>query len=227
MSVAVALNNAPVVSPSSEQISSAVERTAARFVRAWGFSTVGMVAGKFRLLSRAAAPREVLARRVLSASPGVTWLDPAREWFTLLDQPSAMREAVEKVVAVAGVVEREELEEALGKRHSFGGAPAAVVRAYVEALAGRVLRRGARGATLTPEELAVLDAFEHTGRTASIPRLRAATRGRLSAPVLAHVLRSSPLFVHEARGTYRVVGSCPAARYVTFAGSTTIVAPAQ
>src|SRR5262245_44664574 len=125
MSVAVSLNSAGVVSPGSEQIASAVERTAARFVKRWGFSTASMVAGKFRLLSRATAPREVLARRALSALPGVTWLDPAREWFTLLDRPSAVREAIEKVVAVAGVVERAELEEALGKRHSFGGAPPA------------------------------------------------------------------------------------------------------
>jgi hypothetical protein len=227
MSVALSLPSPQVVSPGSEQIDAAVGRTAARFVRTWGFSTVGMVAGKFRLLAKASAPREVLARRALSALRGITWLDPAREWFTLLDHPSAMREAIEKIVAVAGVVEREQLEEALGKRHSFGSAPPAVVRAYVEALAARVLRPGSRGPTLTPEELVVLEAFERVGRTAGLPALRAATRGRLAEPALAHVLRSSPLFLREARGTYRLVGSSFGPRYVTLAGKTTIVAPAQ
>jgi hypothetical protein len=227
MSVAIALTSGSVVTPDAEQIDSAIERVAARFVRTWGFSTVGMVAAKFRLFAKATAPREVLARRALAALPDVEWLDEAREWFTLLDRESAMRAAIEKIVAVAGVVERHELEEALGKRHSFGAAPAAVVRAYVGALAARVHRRGPFDWSLTPEELVILEAFEQAGPSLGLAELRAATRVCLPQASLAHVLRSSPLFVRASRGTYRVVGSFPLARYVTLAGSTTIVAPAQ
>ncbi|HVU50291.1 MAG TPA: hypothetical protein VHL80_06375 [Polyangia bacterium] len=196
-------------------------------MRAWGFSTVGMVAAKFRLLERATVPREVIACRALAALPDIEWLDEAREWFTLLDRESAMRAAIEKILAVAGVVERHELEEALGKRHSFGGAPPAVVRAYVEALAAQVLRRGALDASITSEELEILQAFDRTGPSLGLAELRLATRERLPEATLAHVLRASPLFVRASRGTYRVVGSFPAAPYVTLAGSTTIVAPAQ
>jgi hypothetical protein len=227
MSVAVSLTSAVGVSSGSEQVASAVERTAVRFVSAWGFSTVGMVAARFRVTSRAPLPREVLARRALAALPDLEWLDPSREWFTLLERASAMRAAIEKIVAVAGVLEREELEEALGKRHAFGDAPPAVVRAYVEALAARVRRPGALRVELTSEELVVLDAFERLGASAGLLELRLATVGRISESALAHVLRSSPLFVRASRGTYRVVGSFPAPRYVTFAGRTTIVAPAQ
>jgi len=205
MSVAVSFTSAAVVTPDSERMDSAVERTAVRFVRTWGFSTVGMVAGRFRLLGKATAPRDVLARRALAALPDIEWLDPTREWFTLLDHESAMRAAIEKIVAVAGVVEREDLEQALGKRHAFGDAPPAVVRAYVEALAARVARRRTPLATFTEEELVVLEALERMGGRASLPELREATR--LSPDALAHVLRSSPLFLRETRAIYRVVGA--------------------
>jgi hypothetical protein len=227
MSVAVSFTSASVVTPDSEQINSAVERAAGKFVRTWGFSTVGTVAGKFRLLARATAPRDVLARRALAALPDIEWLDPSREWFTLLERESTMRLAVEKIVAVAGIVEREELEEALGKRNAFGDAPPNVVRAYVEALAARVRRPGALRIALTPEELVVLGAFERLGPSACLADLREATRGKLSEASLGHLLRASPLFVGASRGTYRVVGAYPVSRYVTLAGSTTIVAPAQ
>jgi hypothetical protein len=206
MSVAVSLTNASVLTSDSERIDSAVERTAERFIRAWGFSTVGMVAGKFRLLAKATAPRQVLARRALAALPDIEWLDPSREWFTLLDRESAMRAAVEKIVAVAGVVEGHELEKALGKRHSFGDAPPAVVRAYVEALAARVVRRGPFDWTLTAEELAVLEAFADAGASLGLAELRVAMGGRVPEASLAHVLRASPIFLREARGLYRVVG---------------------
>jgi hypothetical protein len=227
MSVAVSFTGASVVTTDSEQIDSAVERTAVRFVRAWGFSTVGMVAEKFRLIAKAPAPRVALARRVLARLPDLEWLDPTREWFTLLDRESSMRAAVEKIVAVVGIVEGHELEEALGKRHSFGDAPPAVVRAYVETLATRVARRGPFDWTLTSEELIVLEAFEQAGSSLGLAELRAATRASVPEASLTHVLRSSPLFVRASRGRYRVVGSLPLARYVTLAGSTTIVAPAQ
>src|SRR6516164_4470649 len=98
MSLPALASKTSVVSSSSERIASAVERVGVRFVRAWGFSTVGMVAARFRIVDKVKAPREVLARRALAALPGILWLDPTREWFTLLDCESAMRAAIEKVV---------------------------------------------------------------------------------------------------------------------------------
>jgi hypothetical protein len=213
------------VSSRSEQIGSAVERTAVRFVRAWGFSTVEMVAAKFRMLARAALPRDTLARRALAELADVAWLDPTREWFTLLERPSPMRAAIEKIVAVAGIVERDELELALGKRHAFGDAPPSIVRAYVETLAARVSRSSDPRSALTPEEHVVLEAFERAG--GALAELREATRGRLVPEALARVLGKSPLFLRAGRGAYRVVGSFPLPRYVTLAGKTTIVAPIQ
>jgi hypothetical protein len=170
-----------------------------------------MVAARFRIVDKVKAPREVLARRALAALPGILWLDPTREWFTLLDCESAMRAAIEKVVGVVGVVGRAELEQALGKRHAFGAAPLVVVRAYVEAIAARVARRSSP-VVLTPGEHVVLEAFERAGGRASLTELRAATRGRLAPLSFARVLRESPLFVRESRGTYRVVGSLPLTR---------------
>jgi hypothetical protein len=175
----------------------------------WGFSTAGMVAARFRIIEKVTAPREVLARRALAALPDIVWLDPTREWFTLVERESAMRDAIEKVVATVGVVEREELEQALGKRHSFGAAPPLVVRAYVEALAARVARRRSARSELSSEEHVVLEAFERAGGHASLAELRRVTAGRLASGGLTHVLKASPLFVREARGIYRVVGTRP------------------
>jgi hypothetical protein len=141
-----------------------------------------------------------------------------------------MSSAVEKILGVAGVVERDELELALGKRHAFGEAPPTVVRAYVEALAARVARRRSARATLTAEENVVLEALERAGGRTSLPELREATAGRLALDALARVLRTSPLFLRESRAIYRLVGRAAGAfpyRYVTFAGNTTIVAPIQ
>jgi hypothetical protein len=225
MSLQPLASNASVVSSSSERIVAAVERAAVRFVRTWGFSTLGMVAARFRIVEKVTAPREVLARRALASLPDIVWLDPAREWFTLVERDSALRAAIEKVVGVVGVVDRADLEQALGKRHAFGAAPPVVVRAYVEAIAARVARRSSP-VELDPEEHVVLEAFEHAGGRASLADLRTGTRGRLVPGALARVLRESPLFVRVSRGTYRVVGSFPY-RYVTLAGSTTIVAPIQ
>jgi hypothetical protein len=170
-----------------------------------------MVAPRFRIIDKVTAPREVLARRALAALPDVVWLETTREWFTLVDRESVMRAAIEKVVGVVGVVDRAELEQALGKRHAFGAAPPAVVRAYVEAIAARVARRSSP-VVLAPEEQVVLEAFERAGGRASLSELRAATRGRLVPASFARVLRESPLFVRESRGTYRVVGSLPLTR---------------
>ena len=248
MSFAASMSDASIVSSRSEQIGSAVERTAVRFVRTWGFSTVEMVAARFRILTKATVPRESLTRRALGALPDVVWLDPTREWFSLLERESTMRASIEKIVVAVGVVERDELERALGKRHSFGGAPPAVVRAYVEALSAHVSRRGRASllAGLTPEEHVVLEALERAGGDADLAGLRDLTLGRLAPGALTRVLQVSPLFLREGRGIYRVVGSrsgsrpgsrsgsrpasrlWPAAlRQVSLAGSTTIVAPIQ
>jgi hypothetical protein len=190
------------------RINAAIERTAVRFVKAWGFSTVEMVAGRFHSPAKVLASRAALARRSLSALPDVAWLDPTREWFTLLDRDSAMRSAVEKIVSTVGVVDLGELELALGKRHSFGAAPPTVVRAYLEVLAARVAReRLFPGALLSPEEKVVLGIFEPAEGAATIEHLREHSRHRLAPAALTRVLQASPLFVRSSRGAYRVVGS--------------------
>jgi hypothetical protein len=192
-----------------QKIGRAVERAAVRFVRSWGFSTVEMVASRFRMTTKATIPRASLARQVLVALPDVEWLDPAREWFTLLERESPMRAAIEKLMSAFPVIARADLEQALGKRHSFGAAPPAVVSAYVDALLGGVSRRGApRGrAALGPEELLVLRALERLGGHAAVALLRETTRGQLSPVALNRVLQTSPLFLHASRGAYRVAGS--------------------
>jgi len=194
------------VSSGSERTDRAVERTAVRFVRAWGFTTVEMVAARFRMLERAVAPRVSLARRALAALPDVAWLDPTREWFTLVARESSMRISIEKIVGVRPLVGLFELEEALGKRHSFGAAPAVVVRAYVGVLAEDVRRRDAR-ARLSEEEHVVLEAFEATGGLATLEELRAATHARLPPGALVRLLQTSPLFLRASRGRYAVVGA--------------------
>jgi hypothetical protein len=203
------------------QIAHAVERTASRFVRTWGFSAVEMVAARFRMTERAPAPRSTLARRALAALPDIAWLDPGLEWFSLLDHPSSMRAAIEKIVATVGAVEPVELEQALGKGHSFCGAPPAVVHAYVVALSRRVTPFGAgrRGPWLDPEEHVVLDALERAGGHADLRKLRQTTTGRLAPALLTRVLNASPLFLREARGSYRVVGAFPSASAPTLVPS--------
>jgi hypothetical protein len=204
MSVATSV---PVVSSGSEKISGSVERTAVRFVRTWGFSTVETVAGHFRILAKSPAPRASLARRALASLPDLAWLDPTREWFTLLDRDSMMRASIEKVVNALGVVDRDDLELALGKRHSFGAAPPRVVRAYVETLAARVARQGAicENVVLSLEEQTVLEAFERLGGAAELEPLRAETR--LQTTALRRVLDRSPLFLRASRASYRLVGA--------------------
>jgi hypothetical protein len=205
MSLALPMNEASAVSPGSERIASAVERAAVRFVRIWGFTTVETVAGHFRMLTPAPAPRASLARLALARLPDIVWLDPTREWFSLLDRAEGMRAALEKIRAAVGLVDVDELERALGKRHSFGEAPRAVVRAFVEALSALPSCRELV-TRLTPEELTLLEAFESAGGAAHLDELRAATRGRLPPVALARVLQASPLFLHTGRGAYRLVG---------------------
>jgi hypothetical protein len=190
---------------SHEQISRAVERVAIRFVRTWGFTTVGMVAASFRLCTPAPAPRTALTRRALAALADLEWLEPTQEWFSLLDHDSAMRAATEKILAISGRVETDELVRALGKRRSFGGAPPAVVQSYVAALSARAARLG-RNASVSPVEHAVLEALHEAGGVADLGDLRRATRGALSVVELRRVLQASPLFLRAGRGTYRVVG---------------------
>jgi len=208
MSSFVLMSDRPEMPSGAVCIGAAVERMAVRFVKAWGFSTVETVAGRFRMTTKATASRAAIARRALAELPDLAWLDPTREWFTLLDRESAMRIAVAKIVSTVGVVDHAELELALGKRHSFGAAPPPVVRAYVSALAARVAReRLFPGALLSPEEKVVLGAFEHAGGAATLEDLRERTRHRLASAALTRVLQASPLFVRSARAAYRVVGS--------------------
>jgi len=195
----------PFVSSCPEQISRAVVRVAIRFVRTWGFTTVGMVAASFRLCVPAPAPRTSLTRRALCALPDLEWLEPTQEWFSLLDLDSAMRSALEKILAVRGGVETDELVRALGKRRSFGGAPPAVVKSYVAALSARAARP-AGNASITADEHAVLEALHEAGGVADLGELRRATRGTLSDVELTRVLQASPLFLRAGRGAYRVVG---------------------
>jgi hypothetical protein len=209
MSSLALMSEPRVVASSADQIDRSIERTAIRFVKTWGFTTVEMVAARFRMLSRAPAPRASLTRQALRSLPDLQWLDPTREWFSLLDRDSAMRASLEKILGVVGVVEPDELALALGKRHSFGVAPPAVVSAYVEALSSRVSRQGfvSENAALTTEEHVVLEALRHAGGLADLAELRQATRGFISVPAMTRALQTSPLFLRVGRGKYRVVGA--------------------
>ncbi|HVZ75318.1 MAG TPA: hypothetical protein VHJ20_23230 [Polyangia bacterium] len=188
----------------SSSIAGAVETAAKRFVRQWGFTTLTTVAGSFRLTRRTLAPREVLARRALDARADVAWLEPTREWFSLSDVPSAPGRAAAKVFAVAGSVAPAELAAALGKRHSFGSAPPAVVDAYVSLLAARPLA----AAALEPEEGTLVEWLRVLGGLAERRALFAlgAARG-LPRKILRQVLAASPLFLPAGRGVVRLVGA--------------------
>src|SRR5579863_2758613 len=65
MSFASPTSEASAARSRDEEIGRAVERTAVRFVRTWGFSTVEMVAARFRMTSKASVPRGSLARQAL------------------------------------------------------------------------------------------------------------------------------------------------------------------
>jgi hypothetical protein len=197
-----------------EAVERAVARVATRFVRTWGFTTVGMVAQRFRLTTTSDEPRPVMARRALSRLRDLRWLDADHEWFTLVECDSPPSAALAKIMAVCGSVDLEDLVPALGKRHSFGDAPASVVRAYLDELVGRHERSRAWAAgpaiasALTRAEQVLVDSLRDAGGSADIAILRRdAARRSISEEILTRTLAQSPLFMRVSRGTYRVVGT--------------------
>jgi hypothetical protein len=185
-----------------------IEQVAARFVRTWGFTTVDMVAARFRILKALVEPRAVLARRALERLPDLHWLDPTREWFTLTARPSTMTAAVAKVWATVGDVELDELRLALGKRHSFGGAPWGVIQTFLATLShtSRVAADGAAACSWEEEVLVAM--LRGTGGSDDLRSLRRrALDLGLDPRTLCRTLEASPLFLHTSRGQYRLVGS--------------------
>jgi hypothetical protein len=198
------------------RIERAVEMVATRFVRTWGFTTVSMVAQRFRLTTTGRAPRSVMARRALSGLRDLRWLDEEHEWFTLLDSDSPTSIAFAKIVAVLGTVDRQDLLLALGKRHSFGDAPERVVRAYLDELVSRHQwarawsARTSSASAPTREERMVVECLRDAGGTAEIAVLRrAAEHNSISPDALIRTLSRSPLFVRVARGTFALVSHAP------------------
>jgi len=196
------------------RVERAVEMVATRFVRTWGFTTVGMVATRFRLTTTGDAPRSVMARRALSSLRDLRWLDEEHEWFTLLDSDSPMGSAFAKIVAVFGTVDGQDLLLALGKRHSFGDAPERVVRAYLDELVSRHKRARAWSARTssapTREERIVVECLRGAGGTGELAVLRrAAELNSISADGLMRTLSRSPLFVRVARGTFALISHAP------------------
>jgi hypothetical protein len=211
----------------AKRIERAVERVATRFVRTWGFTTVGMVAQRFRLTTTCNAPRSVLARRALSGLRDLRWLDAEHEWFTLLESDSPTSTAFAKIVTVLGAVDRQDLLLALGKRHSFGDAPERVVGAYLDELISRHQRarawsaRPSDASDPTREERMVVECLRDAGGVAEISVLRRAAKTRLiSAEALMRALSRSPLFARVARGTYGLIGASapPAPRRLLSSG---------
>jgi len=197
-----------------ETIARAVEMVAVRFVRTWGFTTVDMVSHRFRLTMAPTGSRSVMAREALTRLSDLRWLDPARQWFTLIGRESPMQAALAKVVAVSGCIDRDDILLALGKHHSFGQAPNGVVRAYVAELVGSQAwaRPSGGGPTsasaLTREERVLVDLLRCTGGSATTELLRhEAARHSIAPEALKRVLWRSPLFLRMARGSYRLVGT--------------------
>jgi hypothetical protein len=200
--------------PDEESVERAVARVAVRFVRTWGFTTVGMVSERFRLTTTRNQARPVMARRALSRLRDLRWLDPEREWFTLLETESPPKAALAKIIAVTGGVPREDLVMALGKRHSFRDAPNDVVRAYLDELVRGHERSRAwnaaptRESTPTREEQILVEAFRGAGGSADLEILRRhAERASISEEALTRTLSHSPLFLRVARSIYRLLGA--------------------
>ncbi len=184
----------------------AIEITAARFVRTWSFTTVEMVASRFRLVRRATEPRAVLARRAIEQLPDLCWLDPTREWFSLLAQDSPGKLALAKIETVTKDIDVAELHLALGKRHTFRDVPAVVVDAYLVVLAR--LASTSRPSRLTREEEALIQLLRTEGGSADVQSLRARATGlRLDGAAVARTLKVSPLFLPAGRGRYRLIGA--------------------
>jgi hypothetical protein len=183
----------------------AIEITAARFVRTWGFTTIEMVAACFRLVRRSTEPRAVLARRAIERLPDLCWLEPTREWFSLLARDSPGKIALAKIAAVTTDVDGAELRLALGKRHAFRDVPPAVVDSYLGVLT-RLPPSTRHG--LTPEETALVLLLRADGGSADVQTLRArAADLSLDGASVARTLRASPLFLPAGRGRTRLIGS--------------------
>jgi hypothetical protein len=186
----------------------AIELVAARFVRTWGFTTVNMVAWRFRLLSRTGDSRIVLARRALERLPDICWLDPTCEWFSLLDRDSPLKAAIAKILSVAGDVDRDELGRALGKRHQLRDAPPIVIQTYLTALLDQLRASPAIPARLSHEERALVAMLRAAGGSDDLPSLRRQVDAQSLEPLaVIRALHTSPLFLRTSRGTYRLVGS--------------------
>ena len=189
----------------------AIEITAARFVRTWGFTTIEMVAACFRLVRRSTEPRAVLARRAIERLPDLCWLEPTREWFSLLERDSPGKTALAKIAAVTTDVDGAELHLALGKRHAFRDVPHAIVGSYLAVLTR--LASTSRPSGLTRQEEALVRLLRDDGGNADAQTLRArAAALSFDVASISRTLRTSPLFLPAGRGRYRLIGSpraCP------------------
>jgi hypothetical protein len=204
------LRRPETLAPSDER---AIRSVAERFVRTWSFTTVEMVAGRFRPSRPSTQTRTSIVRRALALMPELRWLDPACEWFSLLDCASPATATLDKIVSIFGPIDREELFAALDKRHTFRDVPHVVVQSYVSALLARPrATTAAAGARLSNEEHTLVALLDAAGGSLDTETLRhqAAARGFDAATVM-RALQASPLFLRSGRGLYRLV-SVPSAR---------------
>ena len=200
------------LAPSDER---AIRSVAERFVRTWSFTTVEMVAGRFRPSRPSTRTRTSLVRRALALMPDLCWLDPTCEWFSLLDCASPATATLDKIESLAGAqrLDREELFAALDKRHTFRDVPHVVVQSYLSALLARPRAATATAlARLSDEERTLVALLNSAGGSLDTETLRhqAAARGFDAATVM-RALQASPLFLRSGRGLYRLV-SVPFAR---------------
>jgi hypothetical protein len=208
----LALRRPETLAPSDER---AIRSIAERFVRTWSFTTVEMVAGRFRPARPSTQTRTSIVRRALAVMPELRWLDPACEWFSLLDCASPATATLDKIAALAGAqgIDREELSAALDKRHTFRDVPHVVIQSYLSTLLARPrATTDAALARFSDEErtlVALLDAAGGSLDTESL-RHQAAAFG-LDAATVLRTLQASPLFLRSGRGLYRLV-SVPVAR---------------
>jgi hypothetical protein len=210
-----ALRRPETLAPSDER---AIRSVAERFVRTWSFTTVEMVAGRFRPTRTSTQTRTSIVRRALALMPELRWLDPACEWFSLLDCASPGTATLDKIGSLAGAqrIDREELFAALDKRHTFRDVPHVVIQSYLSTLLARP-RTFADGflARLPREERALVEILRAAGGASDTEALRQhAAALSIDAATVMRLLQTSPLFLREGRGIYRLVGA-------------SLVAPAQ
>ena len=187
----------------------AVAACAARFVRTWGFTTVEMVAGRFRPSRTSTQTRTSMVRRALAHLPELRWLEPTCEWFTLLDCESPATATADKIAAVANALDGDELYAALDKKHTFRDVPPVVAQAYVSSLLTRPrVPAEATLARLPREERALIGLLLDAGGASDTELLRRrAAALSLDAATVRRTLQSSPLFLRAARGVYRLAGA--------------------